>query len=105
VEAIRNFPRPAVVRELQAFLGLFNFYRRFVHRAAAIVKPLTDALRGSLAPTAAVKWSVEMVQAFAAAKAALSDTALLEHPSAAAKISLATDASATHIGAALQQRR
>jgi hypothetical protein len=65
---------------LQAFLGLFNFYRRFVHRAAAIVKPLTDTLRGSLAPAAAVKWSAEMVQAFAAAKAALGDTALLEHP-------------------------
>jgi hypothetical protein len=104
VEAIRNFPRPAVVRELQAFLGLFNFYRLFVHRAAAIVKPLTDALRGSLAPTAAIKWSAEMVQAFAAASADLGDTALLEHPSAADDISLATDASATHIGAALQQR-
>jgi Reverse transcriptase (RNA-dependent DNA polymerase) len=30
VEAIRAFPRPATVRELQAFLGLYNFYRRFV---------------------------------------------------------------------------
>jgi hypothetical protein len=105
VEAIRNFPLPAVVSELQAFLGLFNFYRRFVHKAAAIVKPLTDALRGSPVPTAAVKWSAEMVQAFAAARMALGNTALLEHPSAAADISLATDASATHIGAVLQQRR
>jgi hypothetical protein len=105
VEAIRTFPRPAVVRELQAFLGLFNFYRRFVPRAAAIVKPLTDALRGSLAPSAAVQWKTDMVQAFAAARTALGSSALLEHPSAAAEISLATDASASHVGAVLQQRR
>jgi hypothetical protein len=27
VAAIRQFPRPTMVRDLQAFLGLFNFYR------------------------------------------------------------------------------
>jgi hypothetical protein len=105
VEAIRKFPGPAVVRELQAFLGLFNFYRPFVPRAAAIVKPLTDSLRGSLAPSVAIQWKADMVQAFAAARTALSSSALLKHPSAAAEISLATDASASHVGAVVQQRR
>jgi hypothetical protein len=61
VEAIKNFPWPAVVRELQAFLGLFNFYLCFVPKAAAIVRLLTNALCGSLAPTAAVSWTVVMV--------------------------------------------
>jgi hypothetical protein len=27
VQAIAEFPRPATVKQLQAFLGLFNFYR------------------------------------------------------------------------------
>jgi hypothetical protein len=30
VQAIAEFPRPVTVRHLQAFLGLFNFYRRFI---------------------------------------------------------------------------
>jgi cleavage and polyadenylation specificity factor subunit 1 len=47
VAAIQKFPPPATVQQLQAFLGLFNFYRRFVPAAAAVVRPLTDALRGN----------------------------------------------------------
>jgi cytoskeleton-associated protein 5 len=47
VAALRRFPRPNTVRELQAFLGLFNFYRRFVPAEAATLKPLTDMLGGA----------------------------------------------------------
>ena len=47
VTAIQNYPRPSVVKELLAFLGVFNFYRRFVSVAAKILRPLTDATRGS----------------------------------------------------------
>jgi RNase H-like domain found in reverse transcriptase/Reverse transcriptase (RNA-dependent DNA polymerase) len=105
VAAIRRFPRPSTVQELQAFLGLFNFYRRFVPAAAAILRPLTDALSGSPSGTAAVPWSAASMAAFEAARAALADTALLDHPAADSQLSLVTDASATHVGAALQQRR
>jgi hypothetical protein len=45
VAAIRSFPRPTNVVEMQAFLGLFNYYRRFMQAAARIVRLLTDALR------------------------------------------------------------
>jgi transposase InsO family protein len=105
VAAIQKFPPPATVQQLQAFLGLFNFYRRFVPAAAAVVRPLTDALRGSPAAKKAIEWQPAMRAAFEGAKAALAATTLLEHPAAGAEISLVTDASATHIGAALQQRR
>jgi hypothetical protein len=43
---INTFPAPHTIKDLQAFLGLFNFYRKFVKGAAAIIRPLTDALRG-----------------------------------------------------------
>jgi Reverse transcriptase (RNA-dependent DNA polymerase) len=43
VEAVKNFPRPNNVVELQAFLGLLNYYCRFVPTAARMLKPLTDA--------------------------------------------------------------
>ncbi len=46
VKAVTDFPRPVTVKELQGFLGLINFYRRFIPAAVAILKPLTDSLGG-----------------------------------------------------------
>jgi hypothetical protein len=46
-----------------------------------------------------------MLAAFSAAKSALSSAAELAHPSSGAELALVTDASATHVGAALHQRR
>jgi cleavage and polyadenylation specificity factor subunit 1 len=90
---------------LQAFLGLLNYYRRFVLVAAKILRPLTDALQGSKQPKSPISWSPGMSAAFTAAKAALSAAFLLDHPSSAAELALITDASASHVGAVLQQRR
>ncbi len=105
VNAIATFPRPATVRQLQAFLGLFNFYRKFIPAAARVVLPLTRALRGGPRGDPPLDWSVEMVAAFDAARKSLSSTAVLEHPIPDADLSLVTDASATHVGAAIQQQR
>jgi hypothetical protein len=38
--------------EMQAFLGLYHYYRHFVPAAAQLLKPLTDALQGGLKPQA-----------------------------------------------------
>jgi hypothetical protein len=46
VEAIQQFPQPADRKQLQGFLGLVNFYGRFISAAAHILLPLTDALKG-----------------------------------------------------------
>jgi len=101
VEAIQNFPPPQDVKQLQRFLGLVNFYRRFVPKAAATLKPLTDALIGS---PKALLWTPDLDAAFCAAKTALVAAVPLVHPDNSAEISLATDASATHVGGVLQQR-
>ena len=45
VEAVQNFSRPQDKKQLQSFLGLVNFYRRFIPAAAKILLPLSDALR------------------------------------------------------------
>ncbi len=47
VAAIQEFPRLADTKQLQSFLGLVNFYRRFIPAAAQILLPLTEALKGS----------------------------------------------------------
>ncbi len=44
VQAIQEFPPPTDIRQLQQFLGLVNFNRRFLPSAARTLKPLTDLL-------------------------------------------------------------
>ena len=40
VEAVTSYPQPADVKELWGFLGLANYYRRFVQGFASIAHPL-----------------------------------------------------------------
>ena len=42
VQHITDFPRPHSTKSLKAFLGMLNFYRRFIPHAAAILLPLYD---------------------------------------------------------------
>ena len=39
---VDNFLKPVTVRDLQRFLGLVNFYRKFISSSSIIVKPLTQ---------------------------------------------------------------
>jgi hypothetical protein len=57
VTAINDHPRPTTVKELQGFLGVINFYRRFIPAAAHILKPLTDQLKGGPKPAASIPWT------------------------------------------------
>jgi hypothetical protein len=54
------------VKDLQNFLGVVNFYRKFVPGAADILRPLTDALRKSPAARLVVEWMPERRVAFQA---------------------------------------
>ncbi|PIK54100.1 gag-pol polyprotein [Apostichopus japonicus] len=44
VQAVQDFPAPENLTQLRAFLGLANFYRRFVPHCATLMQPLTDLL-------------------------------------------------------------
>jgi cleavage and polyadenylation specificity factor subunit 1 len=101
VKAVREFGKPTDTKSLQSFLGLVNFYRRFIRGAALILKPLTDALKGG--KKVQLTWTSEMGRAFQAAKEAVCSAVCLSHPDPAAVLSLAVDASNTHVGAVLQQ--
>jgi hypothetical protein len=105
VLAVLDFPRPNTVKELQGYLGLLNFYRRFLPAVARTLQPLTDALRGDRKGNDPVDWSAEMEAAFTASKKALASATYLAHPLPGAVLSLSVDASAMHIGAGLHQRR
>lgn len=45
--AVRNFPLPKKIVEVQRFLGLTNFFRRFIQNYATIAKPLNNLLKKS----------------------------------------------------------
>jgi hypothetical protein len=45
VEVVMSVPRPRDVSRLRAFLGLYNYYRKFMKTFSAIVKPLTMLTR------------------------------------------------------------
>ena len=98
VQAISDFPPPQDVKQSQQFLGMLNFYRHFLPGIARTLQPLTDALKG--APKT-LEWPP--AAAFGAAKAALAAAVPLAHPAPNAVLSLATDASDTHVGGMLQQ--
>ncbi len=80
VAAIQDFPRPTIIKELQAFLGMVNFYRRFLPSIARTLRPLTDALRGGRKGADKLEWSAAMDAAFAGAKQSLLTATHLAHP-------------------------
>ena len=44
-EAVKSWPKFKTVPDVQAFLGLANFYRRLIKGFAGIARPLTDLTR------------------------------------------------------------
>jgi len=100
VSAVQDFPPPQDIKQLQQFLGLVNFYRRFLPAVAKTLKPLTDLLRGN---PKTLLWSPIAAEAFVAAKAALVAAVPLSHPAPQATLALAVDASDSHVGGVLQQ--
>jgi hypothetical protein len=101
VAAVQDCPPPTDIKQLQRFLGLINFYRRFLPAVARTLKPLTDLLKGS---PKVLLWSPAADAAFVAAKAALVAAVLLCHPAPNATLSLSVDASDSHVGGVLQQK-
>ena len=104
VSAIQDFPAPTCVRQLKRFLGLVNFYRRFIPDCAAILKPLTALLSGPrLSKAAPIQLSAAALTAFESVKSTLAKVTLLHHPDPTASLSLMVDASDYAVGGVLQQ--
>ena len=100
VRAVQRYETPKTVRALQRFLGMLNFYRRFLPQIASVLRPLTDALAGK--PKQLV-WTEPMAAAFKEAKNRLAQAAFLNHPLPNAQLLLRTDASENAIAGAVHQ--
>ena len=104
VDAIVKVPLPATVKVLRRYLGMINFYRRFIPGEAKILQPLNDLLKGTTKCNASIEWSEQAKNSFRESKRALANATMLAHPIPGAPVSLTVDASDYAIGAILQQR-
>ena len=73
--AVADWATPRSVRDVQAFLGFANFYRRFIHRFSAIAAPLTNLTKKDVP----FVWSPSCQAAFADLKQRFLSGPLLQH--------------------------
>ena len=100
VKAIQEAPEPQNVSQLRAFLGMLNYYHRFLPNIATTLEPLHMLLRQGTP----WKWKQEQQQAFKSAKELLQSADLLIHFDPSKPLILATDASEYGVGAVLSHR-
>ncbi|GFY79180.1 hypothetical protein TNIN_127721 [Trichonephila inaurata madagascariensis] len=100
IKVIEDFKLPETVKDLQRYLGVINFYHRFIPNAAENQAVLINYLKGKKSNDKnKIHWTEESVQAFENSKQQLCKATVLVHPSENAHISLMVDASDNGIGA------
>ena len=75
VKDIVEAPQPQNMQQLRSFLGLLNYYRKFLPNLATVVKPLNDLLHKGQR----WRWSTECSQAMDKAKQLLTTSQVLTH--------------------------
>ncbi|GFX09236.1 retrovirus-related Pol polyprotein from transposon opus [Trichonephila clavipes] len=104
VQAIFNYKLPETIHDLRTFLGMINFYRRYLKDAAKTQAPLHELLRGAKKKDRRkVHWTDDTRRSFEKCKTDLAEAALLSFPRSGLPLSLCTDASDFAVGAVLQQ--
>lgn len=101
VEAVANFPLPKGVKEIQSFIGLSSYFRKFIEGFSTIAKPLYDLLRKDVL----FKFGEEELSAFETLKAKLVAAPILSIFDPKDETELHCDASALGFVAILMQRK
>ena len=99
VSAVKEFPVPRNVKQVRSFLGLCNYYRKFVRDFAKIAEPLNKLTRKDTV----FNWNEACQQAFDTLKTALIEAPILAYPDFNLHFELYVDASNDGIGMVLGQ--
>ena len=99
VSAVQDWNVPQDVGQLRSFLGLTNYFRKFLKNYSAVVAPLTR-LTGK---TKQWQWTTECQKAFTMVKEMLVKAPVLVLPDFSKPFTVVTDASELGIGAVLLQ--
>ena len=97
VDAVVQAPIPKNVQELRSFLGLLNYYGKFLPNLATTLHPLNCLLKKG----ARWQWTPECNTAFETAKSHLVSSCVLVHYDPTLPLKLAADASAYGVGAVI----
>ncbi|CAG8752308.1 560_t:CDS:1, partial [Ambispora leptoticha] len=73
---IEQWQRPICVRDVRSFLGVMNYYRRFVKDFSKIAKPLTELTKKDVG----FRWSDEQDKSFQTLKTLLAENVMLKAP-------------------------
>lgn len=99
IECMKQFPRPTSVTEMQKFLGMTNYYRRYVDQYAKIAKPLYSLCKKDNP----FIWSPACEEAFCKLKEKLVTSPVLIYPDFKQTFIVTTDASEYAVGAVVSQ--
>lgn len=102
VDSLLNCGAPTDRSSLQRFLGMINYYHRFLPQIAGILAPLHAQATGK---GQTIEWSAACQMAFDRAKESLGKAVLLHHPRSDLPTSLTVDASNFAMGAQLEQQQ
>ncbi|KAL0190875.1 hypothetical protein M9458_013573, partial [Cirrhinus mrigala] len=101
LEAVRSWPLPTSLKQLQRFLGFANFYRRFIQGFSATAAPLTALTKPS---HGTFRHTPEAIQAFKTLCHLFTTAPVLTHPNPDKPFVVEVDASDVGVGAVLSQR-
>ena len=99
-EAVRSFPIPRDTTSVRSFLGLANYYRRFIKGFAQIAAPMNNLLKSDTP----FCWTTDCQDAFERLKDALTSAPVLAYPDFDKEFILSTDASGHALGFILSQK-
>ena len=99
VKEVLEWKPPTTMSEVQSFLGLAGYYRRFIPNFSKIVKPITELLKKGNKYV----WSEACDEAFKYLKELLTTSLVLAHPDTTKSFDVYCDASGTGLGGVLMQ--
>lgn len=100
IKALRDAPAPKNITELKSYLGMLNFYRKFLPSLSTVLEPLNKLLRSKVDWI----WKEKQTKAFLESKKMILESKCLTHFNPELPIVVVVDSSPYGIGAVLNHK-